>query len=74
MMVIYHENFPWSLLQKGGSEITCIISDDRRRREDWVVLTCIYIFRWKRKHCDGLIKLFAKLIAYFKPAFLKIHG
>jgi len=53
--------------------IIIIISGDRRQREDWVVLTCIYVFVGKRKHHDRLIKLFAKLKAYFKPAFLKIH-
>ena len=56
----------WYLLQKSGSEITCIVNSDRRRfvveGKESVVL-CVYIFRGKREHLDRLIPALAKLNA-----------
>ena len=67
----------WCFVQKSGSKIICIISGDRWWREDWVVLSYIYIFRGRWKHHDRLITLVTKLKPYFKLSFLKllkIHG
>jgi len=36
----------WYFPQKSGSEITCTVSDDRRRREtkrDWMVQMCLHL-------------------------------
>ena len=56
----------WYFLHKSGSEMTCIVSGDRRRSEvdgKGLVVPCVYIFRGKQKHLDRLINLFAKLAA-----------
>ena len=67
----------WYILQKNGSETTCIISgsigDDLMWKEkDWYIVPGIYSFRGKQ-HVDRLITVFAKLKARgnFKPTFLK---
>ena len=55
----------WYFLHKSSSEMTCIISGDRRRSEvdsgKGLVVPCVYIFKWKQKHLERLINLFAKL-------------
>ena len=56
----------WYFLHKSGSEMTCIVSGDKRRSEvdgKGLVVPCVYIFRGKQKHLDRLINLFAKLAA-----------
>ena len=42
----------WYFLHKSGSEMTCIVSGDRRRSEvdgKGLVVPCVYIFRGKQK-------------------------
>ena len=56
----------WYFLHKSGSEMTCIVSGDRRHSEvdgKGLMVQCVYIFRGKQKHLDRLINLFAKLAA-----------
>ena len=68
-LVMYHESFPSLLyfLQKSGSEIMCIISGDRRRRETgWFRLVSTSSGETKM-----LITLLAKLKA--QTCFYKIH-
>ena len=69
---MYHENFPETVStscrrSRVAVKITCLVSGDELK-EDWVVPTCVYVFREKKT----LITLFTKLKAYFKPVLQKI--
>jgi len=62
------QEFPrvcWYFLHKSGSEMTRIITGDRRRSEvdsgKGLVVLCVYIFKGKQNHLERLINLFAKL-------------
>ena len=63
---MYHENFPETVStscrrSRVAVKITCLVSGDELK-EDWVVPTCVYVFREKKT----LITLFTKLKAYFE--------